>query len=142
MTEHQSETLLDGLGASADIAGDPVQDEEHEKPSAGEEENRKDTLAETMAAEPKRFCRKCLIRDFSMDEYFKNLYEYIENIDADLKVEDAIYESRLAICKECDNLVQGMCRICGCYVELRAVMKKNACPMGSPRWGRVREEEE
>ena len=99
-------------------------------------------LLETMAAEPKRFCRKCLIRDFSMDEYFKNLYEYIENIDADLKVDDSIYEERLALCKECDNLAQGMCRICGCYVELRAVMRKNSCPMGTPRWDRVKDKEE
>lgn len=142
MTEYQSEYLSDDKGLSTDAAGSPVLDGGNETAPVREEGHRKDTLAETMAAEPKRFCRKCLIRDFSMDEYFKNLYEYIENIDADLKVEDAIYESRLAICKECDNLVQGMCRICGCYVELRAVMKKNACPMGSPRWGRVREEEE
>ena len=24
--------------------------------------------------------------------------------------------------------MDGMCRACGCYVELRAAMRKNACP--------------
>lgn len=107
-----------------------------------EKQTEKPSLAETMAQEPKRYCRKCLIRDFSMDEYFKNLYDYIAHMDADLKVSDGIYEARLAVCKECDNLMQGMCRICGCYVELRAVMKKNSCPLGTPRWTGMEAEEE
>ncbi|MFR3321286.1 MAG: DUF6171 family protein [Lachnospiraceae bacterium] len=38
------------------------------------------------------------------------------------------------------KLYQGMCRICGCYVELRAVMKKNGCPLVKPMWTRVQEE--
>ena len=68
------------------------------------------------------------------EEYFENLHEYIQNIDQDLKVEKAEYEQRLALCKECENLMNGMCRICGCYVELRAVMKKNYCPDVEKKW--------
>ena len=52
----------------------------------------------------------------------------------DLKVEDEEYQNRLAKCKECDNLLSGMCRICGCFVEMRAVMKKNHCPAVEKRW--------
>ena len=55
-----------------------------------------------------RRCKKCLTREMDADEYFKNLHEYIAGIDEELK--------------------EGMCRSCGCYVELRAVMKKNRCP--------------
>ncbi|MBE5883608.1 MAG: hypothetical protein E7291_04205 [Lachnospiraceae bacterium] len=66
------------------------------------------------------------------EEYFKNLREYINNLDADIKATEELYESRLAICKECDLLFQGMCRTCGCYVELRAVITKNKCP--NNRW--------
>lgn len=91
------------------------------------------------ASEPRRFCRKCLTRDMEQTEYFRTLHEYIANLDADLKVSDAVYEERLAHCKECEKLYQGMCRICGCYVELRAVMKKNSCPLVQPAW--VRESE-
>lgn len=79
--------------------------------------------------QPLRYCRKCLTRDMiGREEYFKNLQEYIANIEPDLKAPEDLYEERLAVCKDCDLLLEGMCRSCGCYVELRAAMKKNACP--------------
>lgn len=83
---------------------------------------------------PRRFCRKCLLRDMGEDAYFENLNSYIRSLDPDLKVSDEVYEARLAECRTCKNLLSGMCRICGCYVELRAAMKKNPCPMVRPRW--------
>lgn len=76
-----------------------------------------------------RYCRKCLTRDMiGKEEYFRSLREYIANLDSDIKADEALYEERLAVCKECDLLLEGMCRICGCYVELRAVVAKNICP--------------
>lgn len=83
--------------------------------------------------ENRRFCRKCLIRDMTdQEEYFRSLREYIENLDVDVKVPEALYEERLAVCRQCDLLFEGMCRSCGCYVELRAAVKKNVCPW--KRW--------
>lgn len=73
-------------------------------------------------------CRKCLIRDMDKKQYFKNLYDYIENLEADIKAEEQLYEERLSICKSCDLLAEGMCCACGCFVELRAVITKNICP--------------
>lgn len=81
-----------------------------------------------MEIETKRICRKCLTRDMDQSAYFDNLRTYIENLDEELKVEKPLYEERLSLCKACDLLADGMCRACGCYVELRAVMRKNACP--------------
>lgn len=76
-----------------------------------------------------RYCRKCLTRDMvGKEEYFRSLREYIANLDPEIKADEALYEERLAACKECDLLLEGMCRICGCYVELRAVVAKNICP--------------
>lgn len=76
-----------------------------------------------------RYCRKCLTRDMvGKEEYFRSLREYIANLDPEIKADEALYEERLGICKECDLLLEGMCRICGCYVELRAVVAKNICP--------------
>lgn len=86
-----------------------------------------------MEIETKRICRKCLTRDMDKDAYFENLHTYIANLDDELKVEKPLYEERLSLCKECDLLADGMCRACGCYVELRAAMRKNACPYG--KWG-------
>ena len=78
--------------------------------------------------EPKKRCYKCLLRDMDQNEYFQNLHDYIENLDEDIKVSSQLYDERLAVCKECDNLLEGMCKACGCYVELRAAVKKNKCP--------------
>lgn len=76
----------------------------------------------------RRICRKCLTRDMDRNEYFENLHTYIANLDEEVKVSEPLYEKRLLICQSCDRLYDGMCRACGRYVELRAVMKKNRCP--------------
>lgn len=86
-----------------------------------------------------RHCRKCLTRDMDAAAYFESLHSYIANLDEELKVDASVYESRLGGCKECDLLLDGMCRACGCYVELRAAMKKNGCPYG--KWAAEREKE-
>lgn len=62
------------------------------------------------------------------EDYFRSLREYIENLDVDIRTPEGLYEERLGICKNCDMLFQGMCRKCGCYVELRAAVQKNVCP--------------
>lgn len=81
-----------------------------------------------MESKTRRHCRKCLTRDMDQKAYFENLHTYIRNLDEELKVEEPLYEERLSLCQDCDLLADGMCRACGCYVELRAVMKKNRCP--------------
>ena len=76
-----------------------------------------------------RICKKCLTRDMiDKADYFKSMYDYIENLDPDIKTEDSLYEKRLATCNECERLADGMCRGCGCFVEMRAAVAKNACP--------------
>lgn len=81
-----------------------------------------------------RYCRKCLLREMDQAEYFKNMYDYIARLPEDDKVSDEEYERRLAICKDCDRLLQGMCRLCGCYVEMRAAMKVRSCPDIPDKW--------
>lgn len=76
-----------------------------------------------------RVCRRCLTRDMTgQEEYFRNMHTYIANLDNDIKTKQPLYEKRLLICKECDLLYDGMCRACGCFVELRAAIAKNTCP--------------
>ncbi len=81
-----------------------------------------------------RFCKKCLLRDMDQTAYFKNLFEYIDALEDEKKVVKEEYERRLLICKECDELISGMCKVCGCYVELRAVLKNSSCPAVHPKW--------
>ena len=74
-------------------------------------------------------CRKCLTRDMAgLEDYFLSLREYIANLNEEIRVPAALYEERLAVCRQCDLLLDGMCRSCGCYVELRAAVAKRACP--------------
>lgn len=77
--------------------------------------------------EPKVRCRKCLIREMDKEKYFSNMYDYIAHLDENIKASIEVYEERLAVCKNCDYLEDGMCRACGCFVELRAAVKKNVC---------------
>lgn len=84
-------------------------------------------------AEGLRSCKRCLLREISeQEEYFRSLKEYIENMDPDFRASASLYEERLSVCRDCDMLMQGLCRKCGCYVELRAAVAKNTCPQG--RW--------
>ncbi len=81
-----------------------------------------------------RYCRKCLLSEIDEGSYFEKLGRYIRNLNPELKVPEETYRKRLDLCRDCDELISGMCRICGCYVELRAVMRKNSCPAVHPRW--------
>ena len=85
-----------------------------------------------------RVCRRCLTRDM-MDKaaYFQNMYDYINNLDESIKTNQPLYEKRLMVCKECDLLADGMCRACGCFVEMRAALAKNGCPYD--KWPAVQE---
>lgn len=81
-----------------------------------------------------RFCKKCLVRDFDEGELFRTMRDYINRIDSDIKSPQEEYEHRLECCKQCENLLQGMCRVCGCYVEMRAAVHTNYCPAPKRRW--------
>lgn len=76
----------------------------------------------------KKPCLKCLLRELDEEAYLKQLHRYIVQLDADVKTAQQVYEKRLAACKQCDYLEAGTCLACGCYVELRAAVKKNRCP--------------
>lgn len=77
-------------------------------------------------------CRRCLTRDMDRAEYFENLHTYIANLDEEIRAGEELYEKRLARCRECGRLMDGMCAACGCFVELRAAIEKNVCPYD--RW--------
>ena len=81
-------------------------------------------------AEDKKHCIKCLLREMDKEAYMDNLYDYIRRLDEEIKADQALYEERLSVCKACDYLEAGMCRACGCFVELRAVIRENGCSYG------------
>ena len=52
----------------------------------------------------------------------------IEDLPKSDRADEKVYEERLSICRLCDNLLSGTCLSCGCYVEIRAAIKKGRCP--------------
>ena len=69
-------------------------------------------------------CKRCLLYEQAENPKYRNLLDYIDRIPKAEKV----------ICKSCDCLLEGMCRLCGCYVELRAAMKTKPCPHVPEKW--------
>jgi hypothetical protein len=79
-------------------------------------------------------CIRCLYRDMSDSEYAKFLQTYIDNIPEEQKAPAPLYEERLNFCRQCSCLVNGMCRLCGCFVELRAAKKISRCADTPEKW--------
>lgn len=59
---------------------------------------------------------------------YDEIMEYVSTLDKNNLVSEAEYTDRIEKCKNCDNLISGMCRKCGCYVEVRARLKCSECP--------------
>lgn len=74
------------------------------------------------------FCKKCLLLEAGENAAYKTVSDYLETIDDSMKVSDEEYEKRLSYCKRCEYLISGMCRKCGCYIEVRAALKNKDCP--------------
>ena len=73
-------------------------------------------------------CRRCLLADMVDDSAKKTVKEGIDAILESDRADEKVYDERLSICRLCDNLLSGTCLQCGCYVEIRAAIKKGRCP--------------
>ncbi len=59
---------------------------------------------------------------------YDEIMQYVASIDESEKADEATANKRLNLCKNCDNLISGMCLKCGCYVEVRTRLKNSECP--------------
>lgn len=64
----------------------------------------------------------------------KTVADYIATLDDRLRTEEEMYRRRLDACRSCEGLVNGACRFCGCFVEIRAARKDQGCPGIPSRW--------
>lgn len=79
-------------------------------------------------SEYKKICRRCLISDMGEEAYKEMISGHIDIIkEADRSVEE-LYNKRLDVCRDCEKLNAGTCLSCGCYVEIRAALKRSKCP--------------
>lgn len=79
-------------------------------------------------------CLSCLLKGMSDEAYEQTLERYIDNMDEDIKVPEVVYQERLSICVQCEFLRNGICRLCGCFVALRAAPKCNYCADTPAKW--------
>ncbi|MBQ7488116.1 MAG: hypothetical protein IJT77_11545 [Clostridia bacterium] len=89
------------------------------------------------------FCLRCLLREMrgqEAGERLKQIREWIMSIPAQYRAGNELVERRLDICRNCPNLSDGTCRLCGCYVEYRAAHVLRGCPDLPARWPQVEED--
>lgn len=85
--------------------------------------------------EQKKICYRCLLEDMDEKKIMTEVKELMESIPEEDKTDEAEYRRRLDICRKCESLINGTCKKCGCYVELRAAGRKRTCPDTENRWG-------
>ena len=67
----------------------------------------------------------------------RTVAEYVASLDETVRAPEDEYRARLALCQDCPELMNGTCRLCGCYVETRAAKRAQQCPMVPARWTRL-----
>ena len=82
----------------------------------------------------KPFCTRCLLEELDDETIYETVQRTIRSIPEEKRTGETEYRKRLNGCKECEKLVQGMCRVCGCFVEVRAAYVRKKCPDIHPRW--------
>ena len=73
-------------------------------------------------------CKKCLLREMAEQDVLESITVRIDKLPENEKTDKELYSQRLNECKNCENLISGVCIKCGGYVEFRAAFKKQKCP--------------
>lgn len=79
-------------------------------------------------------CKRCLLSEYDPAGARETVQRCIAQIAPEQRTEDAAYQERLACCKRCEALLDGLCGVCGCYVELRAAKAGQHCPHPEAKW--------
>ena len=73
-------------------------------------------------------CKRCLLLQAAEEDTYRDIQAQSGKIAPEEKAEAELYDKRLAACRECGQLLSGVCMKCGCYVEFRAAFKAMKCP--------------
>ena len=84
----------------------------------------------------KKPCR-CLLFEAGQQDMARTVAESVAGLDESIRTPEEVHRARLTFCQDCPELMNGTCRLCGCYVETRAAKRAQQCPMVPPRWGRM-----
>ncbi len=81
-----------------------------------------------------RPCTRCLLTPGQDGALYETVQAYLAALPAHRKAPEADYRRRLAQCSGCPHLRQGLCALCGCYVQVRCAKRALSCPDVPPRW--------
>lgn len=74
-------------------------------------------------------CKRCGLKTELKDEDINKAVEQVKAIKGIKIADDSTYNKRLNICKECEKLGYGStCMMCGCIVNVRAIIANGKCP--------------
>lgn len=76
----------------------------------------------------KTLCRRCLLFSETDEKLYDTIKGYIDSLEEEQKVDELAYQERLSKCENCEALMNGICKYCGCFVVVRAVKKNQSCP--------------
>ena len=82
----------------------------------------------------KKPCLRCLLLESGETDLLKSLEELKAAIPESERTDSCLYAKRLSICTKCSERSNGMCAKCGCYVEFRALKKRQYCPHEEKKW--------
>ena len=85
--------------------------------------------------ESREKCRRCLLEDMAGASDVKAAVEKaVRDLPPSDRVSADTRRRRLDACRQCGWLLDGTCRLCGCYVEIRASVRRGRCPDTPDRW--------
>ncbi len=73
-------------------------------------------------------CKKCLLSEVDPAFYKETIANYILRIPQEEQASVETRAKRLQICKDCEKLTNGICQLCGCFVEYRSAKDGAECP--------------
>jgi len=79
-------------------------------------------------------CRTCLFSSIEREQIQKNIEEYIISLSPEEKAGERLYKERLELCSKCPDCLDGLCRVCGCFVHARAAKARSYCPGIAKKW--------
>lgn len=72
--------------------------------------------------------------EYSKEEFEYDFSRYLAIVKEKDRADKPEYTRRLALCTECEYLSNGLCTQCGCFAEIRCILKTARCPAPKARW--------
>ena len=75
----------------------------------------------------------------SKNELGKLVWQFATELTTHVKnglenVDPTTFKTRMSICMECENYLNGRCIVCGCNMKLKTKWKTSKCPLHPPKW--------